>query len=52
VSNDGIVVVYDTPNQYMGLVAWAFMYYGHQDVRLLDGGFSQWSRESDTPVDR
>jgi len=30
--------VYDTPNQYMGLVAWAFLYYGHQDVRLLDGG--------------
>jgi 3-mercaptopyruvate sulfurtransferase SseA len=29
----------------MGLVAWAFLYYGHQDVRLLDGGFEKWSRE-------
>jgi thiosulfate/3-mercaptopyruvate sulfurtransferase len=45
IGNHGTIVVYDTPNQYMGLVAWAFMYYGHQDVRLLDGGFEKWSRE-------
>ena len=29
----------------MWLVAWAFLYYGHQYVRLLDGGFEKWSRE-------
>lgn len=29
----------------MGLVAWAFLYYGHQDVRLIDAGFEKWSRE-------
>ncbi len=29
----------------MGMVAWAFLYYGHMDVRLLDGGFAKWSGE-------
>jgi thiosulfate/3-mercaptopyruvate sulfurtransferase len=43
--NDGTIVVYDMPNQHMGLVAWAFLYYGHRDVRLLDGGFEKWTRE-------
>ena len=45
IGNDGTIVVYDMPNQHMGLVAWAFLYYGHRDVRLLDGGFEKWSRE-------
>jgi thiosulfate/3-mercaptopyruvate sulfurtransferase len=45
IGHHGTIVVYDTPNQYMGLVAWAFLYYGHQDARLLDGGFEKWTRE-------
>ena len=45
ISNDTTVVVYDTPSQRMGMVAWAFLYYGHRDVRILDGGFDKWSRE-------
>ncbi len=45
IGNGATIIVYDMPNQHMGLVAWAFMYYGHQDVRLLDGGFEKWSRE-------
>ena len=45
IGNGATIVVYDIPNQHMGLVAWAFLYYGHQDVRLLDGGFEKWSRE-------
>jgi thiosulfate/3-mercaptopyruvate sulfurtransferase len=45
IGNHGTIVVYDIPNQHMGLVAWAFLYYGHRDVRLLDGGFDKWSRE-------
>jgi thiosulfate/3-mercaptopyruvate sulfurtransferase len=45
IGNGGTIIVYDMPNQHMGLLAWAFMYYGHQDVRLLDGGFEKWSRE-------
>ena len=42
------VVVYDAPSQMMGMVAWAFLYYGHLDVRLLDGGLAKWSREHRT----
>ena len=45
IGDGGTIVVYDIPNQHMGLVAWAFRYYGHQDVRLLDGGFEKWTRE-------
>jgi thiosulfate/3-mercaptopyruvate sulfurtransferase len=43
--NDATVVVYDAPSQMMGMVAWAFLYYGHQDVRLLDGGYHKWTQE-------
>jgi len=45
IGNNATVVVYDAPSQMMGMVAWAFLYYGHQDVRLLDGGFEKWTRE-------
>ena len=45
ISNEMTIVVYDAPSQMMGMVAWAFLYYGHRDVRLLDGGFDKWSRE-------
>ncbi len=45
IGNGGTIIVYDMPNQHMGLVAWAFLYYGHRDVRLLDGGFEKWTRE-------
>ncbi len=45
IGNHGTIVVYDIPNQHMGLVAWAFLYYGHQGVRLLDGGFEKWTSE-------
>jgi thiosulfate/3-mercaptopyruvate sulfurtransferase len=45
ISNDITVVVYDAPSQIMGMIAWAFLYYGHEDVRILDGGFDKWSRE-------
>ena len=45
ISNDMTVVVYDAPSQMAGMVAWAFLYYGHSDVRILDGGFEKWSHE-------
>lgn len=45
IDNDSTVVVYDTPTQRMGMVAWAFLYYGHQDVRILDGGLTKWLAE-------
>lgn len=45
IDNDTTVVVYDTPSQRMGMVAWAFLYYGHPDVRILDGGVAKWLAE-------
>ena len=45
ISNDMTVVVYDAPSQMAGMVAWSFLYYGHPDVRILDGGLVKWSRE-------
>ena len=45
IGNDATVIVYDTPTQRMGMVAWAFLYYGHADVRILDGGIAKWLAE-------
>src|SRR5579864_3785238 len=45
ISNDSTVVVYDTPSQRMGMVAWTFLYYGHRDIRILDGGITKWVAE-------
>lgn len=45
ISNDMTVIVYDTPSQMMGTVAWAFLYYGQSDVRILDGGLYKWLHE-------
>ena len=41
--------------QMPGFVAWAFLYYGHPNVRLLDGGLEKWAAEgrpltSDAPA--
>ncbi|TAJ21782.1 MAG: sulfurtransferase [Dehalococcoidia bacterium] len=45
IDNDTTVIVYDTPSQRMGMVAWAFLYFGHADVRILDGGVVKWLAE-------
>lgn len=45
INNDVTVIVYDTPMQRMGMVAWTFLYYGHPDVRILDGGVTKWIAE-------
>jgi thiosulfate/3-mercaptopyruvate sulfurtransferase len=45
IDNDTTVIVYDTPSQRMGMVAWTFLYYGHADVRILDGGVAKWLAE-------
>jgi thiosulfate/3-mercaptopyruvate sulfurtransferase len=39
------VVVYDAPSAAMGMAAWAFAYFGHPRVRMLDGGFAKWTAE-------
>lgn len=48
IGDDTTVVVYDTPTQRMGMVAWTFLYYGHRDVRILDGGVAKWLAEGRT----
>src|SRR5688572_25696958 len=45
IGNEHTVVVYDTPSQRMGMVAWTFLYYGHQHLRILDGGVTKWLGE-------
>jgi thiosulfate/3-mercaptopyruvate sulfurtransferase len=45
ISNDTTVVVYDAPGAAMGMLAWSLIYYGHRDVRMLDGGFAKWTVE-------
>ena len=54
------VVVYDAGGrsqwaQLAGMTAWTFLYYGHPDVRYLDGGLAKWTAEglplsSDAPA--
>lgn len=43
VSNDTTVVLYgDNNNWFAAWALWIFKYYGHKDVRLLDGGRVKW----------
>jgi thiosulfate/3-mercaptopyruvate sulfurtransferase len=46
VSANSKVVVFDAPGAQMGMAAWAFLYYGHTNVSVLDGGFEKWTAES------
>jgi len=50
IATEDTVVVYDSPSQRMGMIAWAFLYYGHVDVRILDGGMAKWLAEG-RPLD-
>jgi thiosulfate/3-mercaptopyruvate sulfurtransferase len=46
IGNDDTVVVYSpTANLLAALTYWYFKLYGHQDVRLLDGGRDKWERD-------
>ena len=43
--------------QMAGMTAWAFLYYGHPDIRYLVGGLAKWTAEglplsSDPPAQR
>jgi len=43
VDDGSSVVVYDDYNHaFAGRLAWALRYYGHDDVRVLDGGWARW----------
>ena len=47
ISNDQTVVVYGGNNNWFAAYAyWYFKLYGHQDVRLLDGGRKKWELDA------
>jgi thiosulfate/3-mercaptopyruvate sulfurtransferase len=46
ISNDSVVVVYDTPGlMSAGRVWWTFRTFGHDKVAVLDGGLRKWLAE-------
>lgn len=46
VNADSTVVLYgDTNNWFAAYGAWVFKLYGHEDVRLLDGGRNKWEAD-------
>jgi len=50
ISEDSTVVLYgDNSNWFAAYAYWQFKYYGHDDVRLLDGGREYWV-ENDYPT--
>ena len=52
ITEDSTVVLYgDESNQWAAYTYWQFKYYGHEDVRLLDGGRQYWEA-NDYPIDR
>jgi thiosulfate/3-mercaptopyruvate sulfurtransferase len=52
VSNDDTVVLYGGNNNWFAAYAfWYFKLYGHQDVKLLDGGRKKWELDSRALVD-
>src|SRR5215213_11600234 len=47
ISNDDTVVLYGGNNNWFAAYAyWYFKLYGHEDVRLLDGGRKKWELDS------
>src|SRR5258708_19448669 len=51
ISNDDTVVLYGGNNNWFAAYAyWYFTLYGHQNVKLLDGGRKKWELESREPV--
>jgi len=44
-SGTTVVVYDDTGGLWAARLWWALRYYGHEDVKLLDGGLAQWNAE-------
>lgn len=51
ISNDTLVVAYDSDVHFAPRLFWALNYYGHRSVKVLDGGFPKWFAEG-RPVTR
>jgi len=50
ITEDSTVVLYgDNANWFAAYTYWQFKYYGHEDVKLLDGGREYWL-ENDYPI--
>jgi thiosulfate/3-mercaptopyruvate sulfurtransferase len=46
ISNDSTIVLYgDNNNWFAAYALWQFKYYGHKDVRLMNGGRKKWELE-------
>jgi thiosulfate/3-mercaptopyruvate sulfurtransferase len=46
VADDTVVVAYDDhDHMFAGRLSWALRYYGHDSVRILDGGWTRWVAE-------
>jgi len=41
----GVVVVDQTGGHFASRLWWALVYYGHENVAVLDGGFNKWASE-------
>jgi thiosulfate/3-mercaptopyruvate sulfurtransferase len=45
ISDDTLVVAYDSDVHFAPRLFWALNYYGHRNVKVLDGGFPKWFAE-------
>ncbi|HAB17353.1 MAG TPA: sulfurtransferase, partial [Verrucomicrobiales bacterium] len=51
IANDDTVILYgDNNNWFAAYGFWLFKLYGHNDVRLLNGGRVKWLNEADAPL--
>lgn len=51
ISNGDEVVIYgDNNNWFAAYAFWVFKYYGHDNVKLMNGGRSKWLDEEDKPL--
>ncbi|GAB3685149.1 sulfurtransferase [Salinarchaeum chitinilyticum] len=52
ISNESTVVLYgDNNNWFAAYAYWQFKYYGHEDVKILDGGREYWLENDFTTTD-
>ncbi len=50
VPEDTVVLYGDNNNWFAAYAFWLFKYYGHKDVRLMNGGRIKWLNEPDKPM--